>query len=231
MLYQPISTYAADLVSLPSGMAVLPMNPKWCSLAVMWVHRPSALGRLNNWFVDRLLLREGALRVMTEGEPHEMRLLGVFREQYGVAGLDMLPTVPSSAVMASTRKRLFDPAAWGQYVGGTPHGDGPGFLDTAHTLGDAIRIRRVTTRWVKPEKPSSGGPSRVPVTRWCPYSREGEDCVEHRLANLHVHSKNTAAFATCGAAGAAAKADRKRMMKEAHEFFEKAYDHTEDWLY
>jgi len=226
MLYGDMSAFISGLGSLESGLAVLPMSPTWCSLAVAWVQRPAALGRLVNWLTDRLLLRDSVLLTLTKGEAHEMRLLGVYREQKGPSSLQLLPTQPNSALglprLASTERLLLDPAAWGQFVGGTPHpGQGPGFLDESHTLGEAMRIRRVTIGW------DDDGFGAQPFTTWCPFSVEGSDCVTHRLLNLHVHSKNLAPFMTCGAVPEGTVEQRIDLLQTAQAFFEDEYDHDE----
>ena len=208
MLYKPLNLRTVALSELmPSGMAVVPMSPSWSSLAVMWADRPAAVGRLNNWLMDRMLLRDGALAAITAGDAHEMRLLGAFRDQQGPSALGLLPTQPNSKATTSTGGGLFDPAGWGQFLGGTPHGDGPGFLDREHTLGAAVRMGRVRVRW--------NDAVSAPETRWCPYGVEGDDCVVHALFNLHVHSKNTAAFVTCGASAAAAASERSALVDTA----------------
>jgi len=79
---------------------------------------------------------------------------------------------------------LFDPAFWGQYVGGTPHGEGPGFSASHHWLGNDLRLGRYQIRWTTDTEGR-----RVPHVT-APNDGSGE----WPLFNLHIHSKKMSDF-------------------------------------
>jgi hypothetical protein len=78
---------------------------------------------------------------------------------------------------------LFDPAFWGQYAGGTPHGEGPGFSAPHHWIGNDLRKGRYALVWGSDE-----AGRRVPHV----------ECVDTHyrwpLFNLHIHCKRIAEF-------------------------------------
>ena len=79
---------------------------------------------------------------------------------------------------------LFDPAFWGQYVGGTPHGDGSGFSASHHWIGNDLRAGRYQVLW----RTDDIG-RRVPVV-----VAERDSAAEWPLFNLHIHSKKISDF-------------------------------------
>jgi len=69
---------------------------------------------------------------------------------------------------------LFDPGSYGQFLGGTNNGHGPGFTDSEHFIGDHINQGKI---------------KKVEFVDGCPFV----DGI--KLFNLHVHSKNLELFA------------------------------------
>jgi len=93
--------------------------------------------------------------------PSEMTVVSTMsRKKY-------LPTLPGQA------QYVFDPASYGQYLGGTPSDPNPGFLDTVHH-----EIHRMIQK------------RQIHVTPW--YVKQGE--IKYPLVNMHIHSKRLAAF-------------------------------------
>ncbi len=74
---------------------------------------------------------------------------------------------------------LFDPASWGQYVGGTPHNDGPGFCASHHWIGNDLSHGRYAVSWTVDD-----AGRRVPFVT-CPENSGSK----WPLFNLHMHSK------------------------------------------
>jgi hypothetical protein len=79
---------------------------------------------------------------------------------------------------------LFDPAFWGQYAGGTPHGDGPGFSASHHWIGHDLHSGRYSIEWSR-----DGEGRRVPEV-----VSDGHAPARWPLFNLHVHSKKISEF-------------------------------------
>lgn len=70
---------------------------------------------------------------------------------------------------------IFDPAAWGQYVGGTPHnGKTPGWAENAHYIGKEILNGRYNVVWINKK----------------PYVKDLKSETFTPLFNLHIHSKD-----------------------------------------
>lgn len=79
---------------------------------------------------------------------------------------------------------LFDPAFWGQYVGGTPHGDGPGFSAAHHWIGHDLCAGRYSIAWEIDE-----------LGRKVPFVTAHEDPnAKWPIFNLHIHSKKITDF-------------------------------------
>lgn len=97
--------------------------------------------------------------------------------------LDHVPTENLSRYLGELGC-LFDAASWGQYVGGTPHGEGPGFCASHHWIGNDLHHHRYAIAWDMDRRGR-----RVPFIT----SREAPG-VRWPLFNLHVHSKRIADF-------------------------------------
>lgn len=77
---------------------------------------------------------------------------------------------------------VFDAASYGQFMGGTPHGGGPGTTFVHHWVGPDLRSGRYTIEW---DTDAQG--------RRCPFlcsPTEGR----WKLANLHIHTKKIKDF-------------------------------------
>jgi hypothetical protein len=79
---------------------------------------------------------------------------------------------------------LFDGASWGQYAGGTPHGDGAGVAFPHHWIGPDLLSGRFTLEWCTDD---SG--RRFPLV--CDQSPGGR---KWKLNNLHIHCKKIQNF-------------------------------------
>lgn len=67
----------------------------------------------------------------------DMTILKVFSKEFS-NHIEFLPTLPNAKNIEMFNS-LFDPASWGQYLGGTNNGHAPGFTDPTHIIGSAIR--------------------------------------------------------------------------------------------
>lgn len=79
---------------------------------------------------------------------------------------------------------LFDAASWGQYAGGTPHGDGPGATFRHHWIGPDLQDGRFTLNWC-----TDHAGRRFPVV-----IDRRHDEREWKLNNLHIHCKRIRDF-------------------------------------
>jgi hypothetical protein len=107
---------------------------------------------------------------------HEMFLMSVYGKVRGSIFMKDLPTMPSSKDFEKFDS-IFDPAAWGQYVGGTQN-EGPGAKPLDHDISRML-IANPTfdVIWKEDEEGR-----RIPY-----FTYHGKDV---KINNLHIHSKN-----------------------------------------
>lgn len=102
--------------------------------------------------------------------PNEMQLLhGIYRKRPDL--IQQIPILPFDG-----NEIVFDPSSYGQYFGGTPHGDPPGFAHHTHHIG--LEIQKESILPVLIDKK----PFVVYQEKYYP------------IVNLHIHSKNTSEF-------------------------------------
>ena len=73
-------------------------------------------------------LGEQGVKQLTGDEAHEMRLLNF-------CGEDLIEPLPTHPEIGSINNFVFDPSSYGQYIGGTPNGHAPGFIDRSQLVG------------------------------------------------------------------------------------------------
>lgn len=101
------------------------------------------------------------------GETHEMRLLGY-------CGIDIVTDLPVHPTYGNINGYIFDPSSYGQYIGGTPAGHAPGFIDKQQIVGNIIDNNSVIQ--------FNGKPTIL-------YKD-----TQYPIFNLHIHSKNLQQF-------------------------------------
>ncbi|TMK39889.1 MAG: hypothetical protein E6G56_09615 [Actinobacteria bacterium] len=156
------------------AVAVCPLTADEDTAAVFFVGSRKALAKFNDALLELVELGpEGLLE--THGGPmaNDMRMLFLLR----AAGLARaLPTTIEEGE-ALDSPCLFDPASYGQWLGGTHADPGVPFAGDHHAIGREFIGRRYELFW--------DGQRRIPLLR-----RTGSDDTGFwRLANLHIHSK------------------------------------------
>jgi hypothetical protein len=200
LMYADLAELAPKLERLYPGVAATFINDDLCVPGVTYFPDAAAAGRLTGgllWALDALM-RSPQFPANLPAI-HDMSLLGMLRTR-GREVIDHLPVVPpdypaslrSGAGQVSREPQrywnnfkelefIFDGAALGQYLGGVDPRNAPqpthGFVNQ-HTLFDPRRLR---LRMVRDAQARS-----VPVV-------ETQSGI-HRVANLHIHSKNPAPF-------------------------------------
>jgi len=194
LLYADLDALCPKLATLYPGTA-LPFDGDRRGIAgLMYLRDAAAAGRFTR-FVASFFARNPGVRA------NDMSLLGLFRQRLGPAAADALPVVPAAgdaarsltgeapadpalyARHAEALGMIFDPGAFGQYLGGVD----PRNVRGRPTLGflnesAVFQASRYRFRLV----PDAEG-RRIPHL----YGTDGRSWP---LANLHVHSKNLAAF-------------------------------------
>jgi hypothetical protein len=101
---------------------------------------------------------------ITNDHPNEMTLL------YH-CGKDLISNLPVHPELGSFTDIIFDPSSYGQFIGGTPNGHAPGFVDPNQLIGSILTKNE----------------TKIFVENKLPYvSFNGKT---FRIANLHIHSK------------------------------------------
>jgi len=107
---------------------------------------------------------------------NEMSLFLIYNMEKGFDFLDTFPTIPNSKYY-ETFNSIFDPATYGQYVGGLPKVAGglpSGYIDKNHYIGDFML--------------KNMGGWEIFFKNREPYLIFND--VEYKINNLHIHSKN-----------------------------------------
>jgi hypothetical protein len=132
----------------------------------------SSLSSLSEEIYKLILLGESKVKELTKDETHEMRLLGYANNNH----ITSLPVHPS--INEPINNFIFDPSSYGQFIGGTPNGHSPGFIDDMQLAGSCFKLYPPTIRFV----------DRKPILDFNSNS--------YKIFNLHVHSKQLDKYVT-----------------------------------
>lgn len=100
-------------------------------------------------------------------ETHEMRLLGY-------CGVGIITDLPVHPIHGNINEFIFDPSSYGQFIGGTPAGHPPGFIDKHQKVGRLLNNDSIIQFNNKPQI--------IYLNKQYP------------IFNLHIHSKNLQQF-------------------------------------
>jgi hypothetical protein len=134
-------------------------------------------------YIDGLLgfKSEDLIRVHGMDMVNEMTLMKIYADWGGDDYLAQLPSLPTDK--HAMELGLFDPAAYGQYLGGTPFKPGEPWAEERHFIGKAILDKKIEVKWMEGWDVSF------------PSVRETDDRPgKYWLHNLHVHSKQLNKF-------------------------------------
>lgn len=131
--------------------------------------------------ISQFILENLPIYIMHNGFVNEMVLLSEY-DKKNLGKCEALPTMPLhlqyDSMQESSFPYVFDPATWGQYVGGTPHnGKEPGWAENAHYIGKKILEGRYDIAW------------QIVDGKRKPYVKDLLSGVLTPLFNLHIHSK------------------------------------------
>jgi|14BtaG_2_1085337.scaffolds.fasta_scaffold21273_2 hypothetical protein len=166
-----------DVCEDKEGLMVTPMSDIDITCAMMYCRHREYLAAANDFMLKQLAKGDQAVRAEF-GMPmvHEMSLL----KEYGKLfpeNLGSFPILPEQ-VKDSGFNMVFDPASYGQYLGGTNCGHGDGFTDKQHYAGQRLR----------------SGEIQAYLCNRLPHAEQHNSI--YPLANLHVHSKDLKRFLT-----------------------------------
>lgn len=179
LLYTDIEKLNTTFTKTYTDLAITVGGPDKCMTGFLFIKRPQALKHMTDFFIK--LLKSNTIHNIRKqygmDMVNEMTLMRVYSKDNPNL-LRFLPILPFGdfAENYSSFNSIFDPASWGQYVGGTLDGI-PGAKPDDHYIGLLLRKHlEYTVIWKQEEK------GRVPYFKF--------DGQEVRINNLHIHSKN-----------------------------------------
>lgn len=183
LVYFNISDYASTFHDLYPGLAITPCGPQHVLDGFMYIHTWEALAHMTDFFVDRLrtLGIGGIIRERKYDMVNEMTMMHYYVEKHRDR-VGFLPIMPFGEYSTGVDRfnAVFDPATWGQYVGGS-RTDSPGMKPQNHYIGVMLN-----------DNPSYDVVWGVHIdtgTLYVPFFSYDGKLV--KINNLHIHSKNT----------------------------------------
>lgn len=185
LLYYDLKDHHEKFQDLYGYIAITAGGPDRNMTGFMFIKNWESLSMMTQFFID--ILRMHGLKKLREKYRtdmiHEMSLMKMYEIEKGLKYLSHLPILPfgEHASNYNTFNSIFDPASWGQFVGGT-RSEGPGAKPKDHYIGQLlIDNPGYTVVWKKDDK-----------NRKIPYFKY--DSNEVKINNLHVHSKNLSKY-------------------------------------
>lgn len=185
LLYYDLAEHHKEFRCLYEYMAVTPGGPDRNITGFMFIKYAQPLAAMTQFFID-IIKTHGLKKLRKKYNTdmvHEMSLMKMYEIERGIEYLQHLPILPFGeyAVEYDRFNSIFDPAAWGQFVGGTNE-KGPGAKPKNLYIGQLlIDNPDYTIIWKKDEE-----------DRNIPYFKYNDNYNDHeiKINNLHIHSKN-----------------------------------------
>jgi len=180
LLYYSLRDHHITFIKLYDEMAITTAGDDKCMTGLLFVKTPIAM-RMMMLYMLRLvttLTKKEIINIYKMDMIHEMSLMRAYSKDYP-EDLQHLPILPFGEFSKNYEvfNSIFDPASWGQYVGGTTDGI-PGAKPSDHYIGRLLQNNPdYTVIWKEDDQ-----------NRKIPYFDYQEKQV--RINNLHIHSKN-----------------------------------------
>lgn len=179
LLYCDLHSFYTKFLELYPNMAITVGGPDKCMTGLMFIRNCQALDKMTKFFIEKLLLGKNQLRQIYKMDMvNEMTLMRAYSKDYPDQ-LQFLPILPFGdfSTNYSEFNSIFDPASWGQFVGGSAQEMKPGTKPTDHYIGQLlIEHPEYSVIWKRDKR-----------KRNQPYFKY--DGQEVRINNLHIHSK------------------------------------------
>lgn len=184
LIYFDISKFCHVFEQLYENIAITPGGPAKIMTGFMYINNYRSLEHMTDFFIDILarLGEDGIRGTYSCDMVHEMSLMAAYRKEAGPYCMAHLPILPFGEFSENFDKfgAVFDPATWGQFVGGT-RVDGPGVKPMDHYIGRLLGAN-----------PDYKVDWKVVNDLKIPHFNYDGNLV--RINNLHIHSKNLRAF-------------------------------------
>jgi len=184
LIYYSLDDHHKMIKTLYSHMAITPGGPDRNMTGLLYIKDQESLSLMTQFFIDVIRIHGLAkLRKMYKTDMvHEMSLMKMYEIERGSEHLGYLPILPFGEHSNHFDKfnSIFDPATWGQYVGGTTAGI-PGVKPLDHYIGRVLEDNpEYDVIWKKEDE------------RKVPYFKYEDN--EVKINNLHIHSKNLSKY-------------------------------------
>lgn len=158
-------------------VAFNPLGQNFSTASYVYIDNPKAMGMVNGLLINHIKNGKDKLLQMFPNESmvNEMMLLSILQRSKSI---DYFP-INVEGVYSDNYgnfNMIFDPASWGQYIGGTPGGHNSGILFDHHWIGHGMKDKNFEIKWVV-----DGKGRRKPLLS---YNNN-----EYPFATLHIHSK------------------------------------------
>lgn len=179
MIYFNINGFKDKFPKLYPSMAITVGGGDKCMTGFMFIKNHSALEHMTQYFIN-LLMKYGKRKIVDiygMDMVNEMTLMRAYSKDYPER-LALLPILPFGEFSSNYEEfnSIFDPASFGQYVGGTCNGEGPGAKPEDHYIGQLLRqYPEYDVVWRRESR------GIVPYFKY--------DGHEVKINNLHIHSK------------------------------------------
>jgi hypothetical protein len=176
LIYYSFDEHHEKFMNLYDTLAITVGGEDKAMTGLMYIDGWASLFWLTHFFIRSLKLygKEGIKNVFDLDMVNEMTLIRAFMK----VSPEQIKSIPTNPVGNNPTifNSVFDPASWGQFVGGTTD-KLPGAKPEDHYIGQMLRkCPEYTVIWKKDEENR-----KVPYFKW--------DDQEIKINNLHIHSK------------------------------------------
>ena len=185
LLYYNLKDHHEKFQKLYKHMAITPGRQDRNMTGFMFIKNWKSLFMMTQFFIDILKMHglEKLREIYKTDMVHEMSLMKMYEVEKGLKYLSYLPILPfgEQASEYDIFNSIFDPASWGQFVGGTQE-EGPGAKPEELYISQLLIANPdYTVIWKKDDE-----------DRKIPYFKYGNN--EIKINNLHIHSKNLSKY-------------------------------------
>jgi hypothetical protein len=184
LVYHTIQDHALRL-KLFQNLAIAVGGDDKAMTGFMYIGKAEYLSAMTEWWIYILnkLGKHGVCKKYNLDMINEMTLMRAYQIERGEYWLGTLPSLPfgKCSKLYPMFNSIFDPASWGQFVGGTL-GEGPGAKPEDHYIGQLLRKHPEYDVVWKLDAQS----------RKIPYFKYADK--EVKINNLHIHSKNLSKY-------------------------------------
>lgn len=180
LLYYNLEEHHEKFKKFYKNIAITTGGPDKSMTGFMFIKNHNSLSMLTDFFVNTLKKYgvNGTMRKYPMDMVNEMSLMKFYGIENGNDYIHNLPTLPFGDYSEHFEDfhSIFDPASWGQFVGGT-RVEGPGAKPQDHYIGVLLKQNpNWNVVWQK------NNDLNVPY-----FNKDGE---LFKINNLHIHSKN-----------------------------------------